>query len=136
MDESSPRDRQPPSVRKADESPLLTVVVALLFLYLGFFAPFMPYDNDPALQKISIHAFNWMARIVGFGLLLVAALSYARVALAVPLNFVLALLAAAGCLGAGAVWMANGYSTGFLILIFGVLNAYAARGAWVVWRQP
>jgi len=113
----------------------LTIVVALLFLYLGFYAAFVPRDNDPAIQKISIHAFNWMARIVGVGLLAVAVLSYAQIALARPLNFLLALLAAVGCLGAGAIWMANGYSTGFLIVIFGVLNAYTARGAWLTWRK-
>lgn len=128
-------DQRATLTRRADESPLWTIIIALLFLYLGFFAPFVPNIDDPAVQKVSIHAFNWMARLVGIGLLLIAALSFARVPFVQPLNFVVTLIAAAGCLGAGAIWMANGYTTGLLILIFGVLNAASARSAWLSWRR-
>ena len=137
MDEQSyppppPNQPRPPA---PVESPFWTIIAALLFLYFGFFGYFIPLADDPPIQRISIHAFNWMARIVGIGLLLAAALAYLQRPAAHPLNFGLAALAALGCLGAGAIWMANGYGMGLLILVFGLLNAVAARSSWVAWRR-
>jgi len=131
----SPTQQQPgPGQARAGQTSFWTIIVALLFLYLGFWAPFVPYADDSTLQKLSIHAFNWMARIVGIGLLLSAALAYGRVSLSQPVDFGLATLAAVGCLGAGTIWLINGYSTGLLIVIFGVLNAASARAAWLNWQ--
>jgi hypothetical protein len=135
MDETPNSQQDEARPRRGGESPFWTIIAALIFLYLGFFAPFVAWEDDPAIQKLAVQAFNWMARIVGIGLLVAAALAYGQIAFAHPLNFLLALIAAIGCLGAGAIWMANGYNTGFLILILGVLNGSAARSAWLTWRR-
>ena len=134
-DTPSPEYEQRPAAPAGDLS-FMTIISALIFLYFGFMAPYIPFEDDPVLQKYSILGFNWMARIVGIGLLIVAGLTYARIKLAEPLDFFLALLAAVGCVGAGLVWMMHGYTAnGVLIGIFGLLNASAARSAWIAWRS-
>lgn len=113
-----------------------TVISALLFLYFGFWNPFLVDASESLSQQYSVIAFNWMARIVGIGLLAVAGLSYLRLPFAAALDFFLAVLAAAGCLAAGAIWIFNGYSsTGFIVLVFGLWNASAARSSWIYWRK-
>jgi len=131
----TPEPQQRPAQPPAD-SPFMSIISALIFIWFGFIAPFVAFENDPPLQKLSITAFNWMARIVGIGLLLVVGLSYARVSLARPLDFFLALLATVGCWGAGLIWLINGYTTtALLILIFGLLNGSATRTAWRIWQR-
>ena len=127
----APRERPP---RPMAESPFMSIMVALLFLYVGFGVKLIGVSGDP-LHDGSVAAFVWMARVVGIGMLAVAGLTYARLPLAYPLSFAAALLATVGCLAAGAIWVAYGDRAGFLILIFGLLNASAARSAWLVWRK-
>lgn len=115
------------------ESPLLTLISALLFLYVGFGLGLVGISGDP-LYDGSVAALTWGARIVGIGLLVAAALIFARLPGANLLDLILATIAAAGCLMIGAIWMVKGDNQGFLLLIFGLLNGSAARGAWLRWR--
>jgi hypothetical protein len=124
-----PEHRPPPVA----ESPFMSIISALLFLYIGFWL--RPVGmSDSELYNGSVTAFVWMARIVGIGLLVVAGLTYARLPSVNGLDFVLASLATAGCVATGAIWIAYGDTMGFLLLIFGVLNGSSARAAWRIWR--
>ena len=126
-----PQRQPPPPVA---ESPFMSIISALLFLYIGFWlrpvgmTGEQPYDG-------SVTAFVWMARIVGIGLLVVAALTYARQPFVYPLNFIMALLATIGCLATGVIWIAYGDRDGYLIVIFGLLNGSATRTAWRIWQR-
>lgn len=125
--------RRPPQPAERGGELLLTVVSAALFLYVGFGLGLVGISGDPVYDG-SITAFTWGARIVGVGLLLVAALAYFHVPGALLLDFALAALAAAGCLIVRAIWIAFGDLEGVLIVLFGLLNASAARSAWRRWR--
>ena len=57
-----------------------------------------------------------------------------RVPGAATLDLVLSVVAAAGCLAVGTIWMASKDTDGFLLVLFGVLNASAARSAWGRWQ--
>ena len=134
MDETPTPPASEQRSRAINESPFMSIVSALLFLYVGFGLGLVGVSGDP-LYDGSVTAFVWMAKIVGIGMLAVAAMIYARLQLVYPVNFVLALLATVGCLAAGAVWLAYGDGSGILILIFGLLNAGGARSAWLIWRS-
>jgi hypothetical protein len=113
----------------------MSLISAGLFLYVGFGLGLVgisgnwPYDT-------SVAALTWGARVVGFGILLVAALSYFRVPGALTLDFLSALLATALCAAVGAIWLAYADWEGVLLLLFAALNASATRGAWLRWRAP
>jgi hypothetical protein len=124
-------ERQPPPVA---ESPFMSIISALLFLYVGFWLRLVGM-SDEWLYDGSVTAFVWMARIVGIGLLVVAALTYARQPFVYPLNFVMALLATIGCLATGVIWIAYGDGNGLLIVIFGLVNASATRTGWRIWQR-
>jgi hypothetical protein len=131
---NTPQDHRRPGPG-LDEAPLMTLIAAAIFGYFGFIAPFMVVE-EPLSQRVTILIFNWMARVVCVGLGAVFLLGMLRSSFAAPLNWGLTVLAAAGCLIAGATWLFNGYTAeGFLIVLFGALNASAARGAWRAWRQ-
>ncbi len=116
------------------ESPFWALVSAALFLYVGFVMVPVGISGD-AMYDYSVSVFVWMARVVGIGLVLVAVLAFARHALAAPVGFLVDALAAAGCLVPGAVWLIRGADVfAVLILLFGVINAGAARNAWAAWR--
>ena len=59
---------------------------------------------------------------------------FAGMAFARPLNFVVALIATVGCLGAGLIWIFHQYSDGWLYILFGLLNGSSARSAYLVWK--
>ncbi len=127
---SEPERRPRPPVA---ESPFMSIISALLFLYIGFWMGLVGISGD-RLYDGSVTAFVWMARIVGIGMLVVAGLTYARLPLVYPLSFIMALLATIGCLAAGVIWIVYGDSSGYLLLIFGLLNGSAARAAWRIWQ--
>jgi hypothetical protein len=128
----TPAPQQHPPQPPAD-SPFMSIISALLFLYVGFWLHLVGI-SDNQLYNESVTVFVWMARIVGIGLLLVAVLTYARLPLMHTLDLILALLATAGCLITGVIWIACGDTSGYLLLVFGLLNASAARSAWRLWR--
>ena len=121
----------PPSPPATFESSIWTLVSAAIFLYFGFVSPFIPFDSDPPAQRYAVLGFTWMGRIVGVGLLVVFLLTMMRVSRVALLELVLAGLATIGCLLCGAIWMAHDYTQqGFLLLIFGLLNASTTHAAW------
>lgn len=127
------------SVRKRPEPRaggdfLLALFSAGLFLYVGFGMGLVGVSGD-ALYDGSVTALVWGARIVGFGILIAAALSYCNVPGADLLDLVLAVVAAAGCLVIGVIWMVYGDTQGFLLLLFGLLNGSSVRGAWQRWHR-
>jgi hypothetical protein len=127
---SGPENRPRPPVA---ESPFMSIISALLFLYIGFWL--RPVGmSDEELYDGSVAVFVWMARIVGIGLLVVAGLTYLRLPFVYALDLILALLATVGCVATGVIWLAYGDGSGWLLLIFGLLNASAARAAWRIWR--
>ncbi len=115
------------------ESPFMLIISALLFLYVGFWMGLVGISGD-RLYDGSVTAFVWMARVVGIGMLVIAGLTYARLPLVYPLNFIMALLATIGCLATGVIWIVHGNSSGYLLLIFGLVNGSAARAAWCIWQ--
>ena len=132
MSEPSHHHRsQPPP---GGESLLLSLVSAGLFLYVGFGLGLVGI-SDSALYNGSVTALVWGARVVGIGLLVTTAMTYIRVPGAVMLDLLLAGLAAAGCLTIGLIWLSNGDMQGILLLLFGLLNASAARHAWARWQH-
>lgn len=112
-----------------DDSPLMTLVSAAIFLYVGFWMGLTPLSDAPLAYKFSVWGFTWMGRIAGIALLVVAGLGFARVgggALA-WLDAAVSVLACAGCLLCGAVWLAYGDMQGVLLVALGLLNGSAAR---------
>lgn len=138
--EAPPSDRR--SAAMLDESPLMTLVSAGLFLWVGFFLGLEPFSDAPPLYKISVWGFTWMGRIVGLALLVVAAKSFMRIGLvSVWLEAIASIAACAGCLFCGAVWLIYSDTQGVLLLLFGLLNGSAARASIVrlrdaSWRAP
>lgn len=132
---------EPPTPYEASEAPpsrgsvFATLISAALFLWVGFGLGLVGV-SESAFYNASVTVFVWTARIVGIGLLMVAALVYARVPGALMLDLVMGALAAASCLIVGAIWVAYGTMVnGVLLLIFGAYNANAVRGAWEHWRR-
>jgi hypothetical protein len=112
-----------------DSSAFFSLLSAAIFLYVGFFTGLRGISGN-AIYDGSVLGFVWMARIVGIGLLIVAGLAFVGQSWAAKLDAVLAGVAALGCLAVGAIWLAFGDMQGILILIFGLLNASAARSVW------
>ncbi len=110
------------------ESVMLTLISAALFLYVGFGMSLVGVSQH-AVYNNSVAAFTWGARVIGIALLVVAGLSFTGMAFALILDAIVAVIAALGCLIIGGIWVAYGDASGWLILLFGVLNASAARGA-------
>lgn len=121
------------ATRATGDSLLWSLVSAGLFLYVGFGMGLVGI-SESALYNGSVAALVWGARIVGIGLLVTTALAYIGVQAVEPLDFVLAALAAGGCFVIGVIWLAFRDGQGILLLLFGVLNASAARYAWYRWR--
>lgn len=119
---------------RGGESLFLSIVSAALFLYVGFGLGLVGRSGN-AIYDGSVTALVWGARVVGLGLLIIAAMSYFRVPGTAALDFGLALVAAVGCLGVGLIWMVYSDMQGILLLLFGLLNGSAARAAWQRWRR-
>ena len=134
MDEMPPPPPTERRIQPTGESPFWSIISALLFLYIGFGLR-LTGVSDSALYNGSVTVFVWLARIIGIGLLIVAGLAYIRLPFAAPLSFAMGLLATAGCLAIGAIWLVHGDGSGLLILLFGVLNGGSTRSAWVAWRR-
>jgi hypothetical protein len=118
---------------QAGSSPLMTLVSAGLFLYVGFGLGLVGVSGHPVYDG-SVAVFTWGARIVGVGLLVVFGLEAAKLPGTVLLDLIVSVIAAGICLVAGAIWLAFGDLQGVLILLFGVFNGSAARAAWIRWR--
>lgn len=112
----------------------MAIVSACLFLYVGFGLGLVGMSGD-AIYDGSVTALVWGSRVVGIGLLITAGLSYTRLAIGLLLDLVVSALAAGGCLLIGVIWLFYGDMQGILLLLFGVMNASAARGAWVRWTH-
>lgn len=132
IDPPPPPDCSPaPTPRR--ELPFASLISAALFLYVGFGLGQVGVGPDAAYNA-SVTVLVWMARVVGVGLLAVAALELAGVAAAALLDAVLAGLAAGGCLAIGAIWIAHRDTQGYLLLVFALVNASAAFSAWQRFR--
>lgn len=117
------------------ESPFMTLISAALFLFVGF-AMGLTSSTGDAIFDGSVVGLVWMARIVGIGLLVVAALVWMNAPAGDLLSFVFSVIAAAGCLIVGAIWLIYGQTvSGALVLLFGLVNAGAARSAWMFWAR-
>jgi len=128
-----PLPSYPPDSPARPESFLLSLVSAGLFLYVGFILNLAGISGN-AIYDGSVTAFTWGARIVGIGILVTALMSLARVPGAALLDMLVSMLAAAGCLAVGVIWMVYSDMEGVLVLLFGILNTSAARAAWQRWR--
>ena len=127
----------PPTARPlpidGGDSILMSLISAGLFLYVGFMLGLVGISGNPIYDG-SVAAFTWGARIVGIGLLVVVGLNLVRLPGAAMLDLFLSALAALGCLVVGVIWLAFGDMQGFLLLLFGLLNASAMKAAWTRWR--
>lgn len=129
---SRPSERKAPAL--VGESPLMSLVSACLFLYVGFGLGLTGISGKP-LYDGSITALVWGSRVVGVGLLAVALLAFTGSPIALALDVILGGAAAAGCLVIGLIWMFHSDTQGLLLMLFGLLNASAAASAWRLWRQ-
>ncbi|MGD8451041.1 MAG: hypothetical protein PVJ57_04415 [Phycisphaerae bacterium] len=129
MDES-----RPPAPRlPAAEGLFETLISAGLLLYMGFYVG-LEGCSDSAFYNGSVAAFTYGAQGVGIGLLIVAGLLWARLPVALLLDMIVGVVAAAGCLVIGAIWLLFNDMTGVLLVLFGAWNSVAARNAWQHWR--
>jgi hypothetical protein len=126
-----PQGTPPPMPR--GEFPMITLVSALIFLYVGF-GMAMTGISGNSIYDGSVSGFTLMAKIVGIGLLVVAGLEFFGSRLAIGLDAIVSILAAAGCLLVGAIWIAFSDMQGILIGAFGLLNSNAAVQACRRWR--
>jgi hypothetical protein len=133
MDEPT-RDRRNRGSDSGAESLLLSLVSAGLFLYVGFVMGLQGMSEN-AVYNGSVAALTWGARMVGIGLLIATALTFFRVPGAAILDLLLAALATGGCLIIGIIWIVFSDMEGFLLLLFGALNASATRAAWIRWQN-
>lgn len=134
-DSPQPPPGPPAGATDLGATPLMTLIGAALFLYVGFGLGLIAFESAAPFYRFSVSAFVWMARIVGAGLILVAILEFLNRAAARPLHFVLATLATIGCVFSGGTWLFYGDTSGWLVLIFGLINATAMRSAWLNWRH-
>ncbi len=133
--EKLPYARQSDSGPRFDGAVLLTLISAGLFLYVGFMLGLAPATGAPFVYKWSVIGFVWMARIVGVGLLVMAALTTARVPAVAVLDLFVSALAAVGCIVVGVIWLAYSDMDGFIVLLFGLLNGSGAQRALIAWRH-
>ncbi len=127
----------PPSGSRAPErgigSVFLTLVSALLFLYLGFGLGLVGASGDRVYDG-SVTAFVWGARLIGIGLLAEAGMILLRVPGVALLGLVLAVLATLLCVVVGVIWLLHSDHQGLLLVLFGLFNFAAARDAWLAVR--
>jgi hypothetical protein len=123
--------RQPPA---GGSNVLMTFVSAGIFLYFGYSGSVG--ISDSSVYNQSVTAFVWSARIIGFGLAVVGLMLLLRVPGTALLDLVLAAAATAVCFIIGGIWLVfgGGDMNGFLLLVFGLLNASGTRAAWCEWR--
>jgi hypothetical protein len=123
--------RQPPA---GGANVLVTFVSAGIFLYFGF--PGSVGISDSAVYNHAVTAFVWSARIIGVGLAVVGLMLLLRLPGTALLDLGLAAVATAVCFVIGGIWIVygGGDANGFLLLIFGLVNASATRAAWMEWR--
>jgi hypothetical protein len=115
------------------ESAFMSILAAALFLYVGF--GLSPVYIGNAIRDGAIAAFFWMARIVGVGLVAVAALAFVNRTLSSLLNLVMGAIATVGCTGAGVILLAYGEVwNAVLLILFGAVNGHATRNAWQSWN--
>ncbi len=111
----------------------VSIISGGLFLYVGFGLGLVGVSGN-ALYDGSVTALVWGARLVGIGILATAAMSYFRVPGAAALDLLVCVVAAAGCVVVGLIWLAFSDMQGILLLLFGALNGSAVRGAWQRWQ--
>lgn len=122
-----PRDDRSTVQRVAfEETPLSLLISGLIFLYVGFGMNMRGVSGN-ALYDGSVSTFTWMSKLLGILFVAAWGLSLMKVPVALGVDL-LSLLAAVGCLVIGGMWLYFGDSQGILLLIFGLINASAARG--------
>lgn len=112
----------------------MTFVSAALFLYVGFGLGLVGTSPDNALFNASVSILTWGARIVGVLLLVSGTMTLTGARGGAPADFAVSALAALLCLLVGIIWVSNGTTYGYMLLLFGLLNSSAAWNAWQRWR--
>ncbi|MFN0136699.1 MAG: hypothetical protein ACKVS9_11360 [Phycisphaerae bacterium] len=125
----------PPAYDPVGEPMLLTIISAVVFLYFGFYRSYTPTADAAPFYALSVHGFTWMARTVGIGLLIVAGLTFARLPASEWVNLIVSVIAAFGCLAIATTWLLYNDGDWILIMLFGLLNLGAVRGAWLAVKR-
>ncbi len=112
---------------------LWTLVSAGLFLYVGFGLGLTTGNPEPLVNQ-AVLALTWGSRIIGFGLLAMALATFAGSAIPALVDFLVSFAASALCLSVGAIFAYHEYQQGYLIGLFGLMNAISTRHAWLRWR--
>ena len=112
----------------------MTFVSAALFLYVGFGLGLVGTSPDNAVFNASVSVLTWGARIVGVLLLVSGTLTLTGARGGAPADFAASALAALLCLLVGIVWVSNGTTYGYILLLLGLLNSSAAWNARQRWR--
>jgi hypothetical protein len=120
-------ERGPESDRASDA--IFALVSAGLFLYVGFGLGLRVISDD-ALYNQSVTALVWGARIIGLALLAMALATFVGARVPAAADFAVSLAATALCLGIGVFWAYHDDRQGYLLALFGLVNAIGARQAW------
>lgn len=124
-------EHSPGSDRTSDA--LFTLISAGLFLYVGFGLGLTGVSDEP-LYNHSVTALVWGARIIGLALLAMALAVFSGVRVPAAVDCLVGLAATALCLGIGAIWIFHDDRDGYLLSLFGLVNAIGTRQAWLRWR--
>ena len=109
-------------------------IAALLMLYFGWFAGTVGV-SDNEFYNTTVDVFNWMLRIGGICLLIVAILCFARARIGLLFDAVISGIVGLIMTLCAAYWLAcGGVVLQYLVyLFFGGLFLNAARGSWIAY---
>ncbi len=112
-------------------------IAGIIMVLLGFwFFRDLVGTSESSVYNISITAFLLTIRVGGVALLVVAALEYMGVGLALVIDAFLTGLAGILLLATAIVWGLNGDIDGLFLLIFAVILLRAAMSGWRLFRSP
>lgn len=119
-----------------DSNVFLATICGLIFLYTAWIhRADVAIGTPSAAYAASLPIFPWLAGACGAGLLTAAGLGAIRSRAAIVVEFAAALLATLTALVIGLIWMLEGDSEGFLLLIFAAINGHAALTCYRIWRR-
>lgn len=122
--------------REAGSAAGSALVAGLVMVAFGYYAAFTG-TSESALYNGSVVVFNWVMRIGGVAMLLVALLFFLNWRPALLLDAACSVLIGLGMLGIGLIWLFNGDGLhGILVMVFGGLFVRSAARNWGSCRGP
>lgn len=112
------------------------LIAGALMLLIGWRAPMVDLSGS-ALQSASCDVFNWILRIGGAAMVIVAATIFANWRYAALLDAVCSAIIGLGLAIVAAIWLLGAdILYGGITLIFGLMFLNSARNSWLASRPP